>query len=123
MTTEQRIEAAHKKLIAPMEKIDRNNLDHTLIHDLALTIMNTENLIKPAVMVLQKKYKKGTYDRTLALLQLFHTATAGWQVYKNKQFGRNAQIFFNKFHIIATAEELLDDIENNNWHKETWTGR
>ena len=116
-TLEERITKVEKELIAPMQKIDRNNLDHTLIHDVALVIENTENLIMPSVHSFQRKYKKGTYNSTLALLQMYHVAKAGWQVYKNKFFGKNSAIQFNKFHLIAVAEELLEGIENSNSHK------
>jgi hypothetical protein len=121
-TLEQKIQEVEKKLIAPMQKIDRANLDQDLIRDIALQAINTEQTLKPYLKAIQKKYKQGKYDRTLALLATFHMTTTALDIYAkfypNPAAWKNT---INKFHRIAIAEEILEEIENNNWHKELWT--
>ena len=118
-TTEQRIEETTKKLIAPMEKIDRNNLDLDLVHDIALMAMNTESLLVPTLKSLQKKYKKGTYDSTLALLAWHHVAKVAVSIYKHKFYCPTLKI--NRFELIAIAEDIREQVENANIHKEVWS--
>ena len=118
-TTPERIEKAHKKLVVPMEKIDRNNLDLDLVHDIALMAMNTENLLVPTLKSLQKKYKKGTYDSTLALLAWHHVAKVAVSVYKHKFYYPTLKI--NRFELIAIAEDIREQVEDANMHKEVWS--
>lgn len=120
-TIEQKIQEVEKKLVAPMQKIDRANLDQDLIHDVALQAVNTELTLVPYLKALQKKYKQGKYDHTLALLATYHMAEAQLDIYA--RFYPNPTQWkktVNKFHRIAIAEEIRDTIESNNWHKEVW---
>lgn len=117
-TLEERIEQAHKKLIVPMEKLteaDRYRLiDHQLVHDIALTAINTENLLKPTLRTLQKHYKRGTYNSTLALLAWHHVAKAATVQYKTLSK-------LNRYEYIAIAQDITEQIEDAEWHKELWT--
>lgn len=118
---QERIEQAHKKLVVPMQKIDRNKkIDTNFTHDVALMAINTEKLLVPVLRILQKKYKKGTYDSTLALLAWHHVAKAAIKEYKHR-FGAD-YVNVNRYELIAIAEDIRDQVEQAKWHTETWTG-
>lgn len=120
-TIEQKKQEVIKQLVAPMEKIERKNLDNDLIHDVALFAQNTENLLFPTLKSIQKKYKQGKYDHTLALLAWHHVAKEALKIYAKKFYYPPTWIkTINKFHIIAIAEELREYVEYHNYHKQQW---
>lgn len=116
-TLQERIEQAHKKLVAPMEKLteaDRYRLiDSHTVHDIALITMNTENLLKPTLKMLQKHYKRNQYDNTLALLAWHHVAKEAARRYQTTTK-------LNRYEYIAIAEDIRDQVEKLEWHKEEW---
>ncbi len=73
-------------------KITRNmyveNTDAS--HELELYAMNSRNIyfcwIKPIIGSLHKKYVKGNFDATKAIVAFYHGATAASNLY-NKEFG------------------------------------
>lgn len=96
--------------------VDRSQVSREDVDELVLTITNDGDLyrerIKPAIENLKRKYKKGKYDRDLAVKLWQYVADEGVRRY-DKEFGsgRGSVAMLSPATRKAIAEELRDDYE------------